>query len=609
MSDASRGERSPRERSGVSGPRERACEGVRRDDVPRRSLSGALMRPPITLLALAVVSTTVLTLERAETHAAPQGASASAAQGTRASKPDEASIIAMHADPDVLFKTAGNCMPCHNSLTSPAGEDVSIGLNWRASMMANSARDPYWQAGVRRETIDHPSAAADIEDECSICHMPMARTSAHANGRKGRVFAHLPIGQHDEPEDLLSHDGVSCTLCHQISSEKLGTPDSFVGGFVVAGRQPSPRPIFGPFEVDRGLRTVMRSSAEFQPTQGAHIRQSELCATCHTLITKALNPQGQTIGELPEQVMYQEWQHSAFPAEQRSCQSCHMPVVDQPMPISSVLGEPREGFARHIFVGGNFFMLRLLNRYRLDLGVEALPLELDASAIRTLRNLQAQTATVSVDRAAMASGRLDVDVAVQDLTGHKFPTGYPARRAWLHVTVRDRNGRSVFESGAITPSGLIQGNDADADPGRFEPHYTEIRQADQVQIYESVMSDPAGLPTTGLLTAVRYLKDNRLLPRGFDKATADSLTQVVGGALQDADFAAGGDRVRYSVDVGSSQGPFQIDVELRFQPIAFRWAQNLKPYDAPETRRFVGYYESMSSSASDVIAQARATSR
>jgi hypothetical protein len=167
----------------------------------------------------------------------------------------------------------------------------------------------------------------------------------------------------------------------------------------------------------------------------------------------------------------------------------------------------------------------------------------------------------------------------------------------------------VFESGAITPAGLIQGNDNDADATKFEPHYREIRQPDQVQIYESIMSDPAGLPTTGLLTAVKYLKDNRLLPRGFDKTTPDAWTQVVGGALQDTDFSGGGDRVRYSVDVGASQGPFQVDAELRFQPIGFRWAQNLKPYDAMETRRFVSFYDSMSSGVSEVIAQAKAVSR
>ena len=53
------------------------------------------------------------------------------------------------------FQTSDNCMACHNSLTAPSGEDVSIGSAWRASMMANSSRDPYWQASVRRETLDH----------------------------------------------------------------------------------------------------------------------------------------------------------------------------------------------------------------------------------------------------------------------------------------------------------------------------------------------------------------------------------------------------------------------------------------------------------------------
>ena len=50
--------------------------------------------------------------------------------------------------------------------------------------MANSARDPYWQAAVRRETVDHPAAASAIQNECSACHMPMARFQAHVAGRR-----------------------------------------------------------------------------------------------------------------------------------------------------------------------------------------------------------------------------------------------------------------------------------------------------------------------------------------------------------------------------------------------------------------------------------------
>ena len=59
------------------------------------------------------------------------------------------------------------------------------------------------------------------------------------------------------------------------------------------------------------------------------------------------------IGELPEQVPYQEWLHSEF-KETRSCQSCHMPAVKEKVPITSVFGRPRR-CARHTFVGGNFF--------------------------------------------------------------------------------------------------------------------------------------------------------------------------------------------------------------------------------------------------------------
>jgi hypothetical protein len=554
---------------------------------------------------LAPVATVAIALGLADAHV---GARRQAGQAAPPAGQNVAAATA-RAHTGELFQTSDNCMACHNSLTTPSGEDVSIGSSWRASIMANSSRDPYWQASVRRETLDHPTSAADIQDECSICHMPMARATANANGRKGDVFAHLPVGRGDNPQDRLAHDGVSCTMCHQISDEKLGTPASFTGGFVVNVAQPAPRFVFGPFQIEKGQTTIMQSSSEFQPREAPHIRQSELCATCHTLYTKALNAQGQVIGQLPEQVMYLEWRHSAFQTEQKSCQSCHMPVVQEDTPISSVLGQPRQGFARHVFVGGNVFMLRLLNRYRAELGVTALPEELDGSARRTLQNLQSATATVSVERAEASDGRLEIDVAVQNLTGHKLPTAYPARRAWLHLTVRDRNDRQVFESGAIAASGLIQGNDNDGDGTTFEPHYAEIRQPGQVQIYESIMGDANRVPTTGLLTGLRYLKDNRLLPRGFDKASAESDIRVVGAAAQDGNFAGGGDHVRYSVDVVGSDGPFQVDVEFRFQPIAFRWAQNLKPYDALEPRRFVSYYDSMSSTSSEILAHTAATSR
>ena len=56
-------------------------------------------------------------------------------------------------------------------------------------------------------------------------------------------------------------------------------------------------------------------------------------------------------------------------------------------------------------------------------------------------------------------------------------------------------------------------------------------------------------------------------------------------------------------------GPFQVDVELRYQPIAYRWAQNLRAYDATETRRFVNWYDEMASGSSQVLASAMASMR
>jgi hypothetical protein len=121
------------------------------------------------------------------------------------------------------------------------------------------------------------------------------------------------------------------------------------------------------------------------------------------------------------------------------------------------------------------------------------------------------------------------------------------------------------------------------------------------------MKDQHGKVTTGLLAAIGYLKDNRLLPTGFDKRTADKDIAVIGDAVGDPKFSAGEDVVNYSVPVSDTGGPFHITVELLYQPIGFRWAHNLEGYKANEPQRFVGYYDSMSSAATATLARTEAT--
>ena len=505
------------------------------------------------------------------------------------------------------FQTSDRCVACHNGLTTKSGEDISIGLDWRPSMMANSSRDPYWQASVRRESVDHPEAMPAIEDECSVCHMPITHLQAKGEGRKTEIFAHLPFNP-DNKDNVAAEDGVSCSVCHQIAKEKLGTPETFNGAFKVDDPEKGDqRSEYGPFVIDAGHERVMQcSTGGFVPTEAAHIRDSALCGTCHTLYTQALGPGGKEIGNFPEQMPYLEWLHSDYPAKS-SCQSCHMPEVHEDVPVTSIMGQPREGMHRHEFVAANFFMQHMLNEYRGDLSVAALPHELTNAATRTVTFLQTQSARVSIRNLESSSSRLTMEVLVENLSGHKLPTAYPSRRAWLHVTVRDASGRTVFESGGLNPDASIKGNDNDADPLRFEPHYLEITSPEEVEIYESIPKDSAGHVTTGLLSAVGYLKDNRILPSGFSKQTADKDIAVIGEAANDPNFTDEGSLVRYSVSTGDAPGPFHLEAELWYQPIGFRWAHNLAPYPEAEPQRFVSYYDSMSSSTAVLLARAEAS--
>ena len=123
-----------------------------------------------------------------------------------------------------------------------------------------------------------------------------------------------------------------------------------------------------------------------------------------------------------------------------------------------------------------------------------------------------------------------------------------------------------------------------------------------MQIYETVMADRDGRATTSLLHAIRYLKDNRLLPRGFSKGSAAPDIAVHGAAQSDASFTGGEDTVSYALPSSA----VSIHVELRYQPIAFRWAQNLRAFDALEPQRFLRAFTDMAQDSSAVVSQATA---
>jgi len=273
------------------------------------------------------------------------------------------------------FAGSGNCDSCHNEgMVDEANNPVGLVNDWRGTMMANSARDPLWQARVSVEISRTVSLRNEIEDTCAICHMPMARTQAVANGTTVAIFDDGFLSPANGLH-LAAMDGVSCTLCHQITNGNFSAPGD--GNFVIDTSTTTPdRAVYGPFD---NLQTMpMRNQVGFTPTYSPHVTRAALCGTCHNLTTHAVRADGTLTGDVfPEQRTYDEWEASRFGdgqgGDDLSCQACHMPTAVGGVRLATTPNNlaPRQPFHRHTFTGANVFMLRLL-RDNLDaLGVPA----------------------------------------------------------------------------------------------------------------------------------------------------------------------------------------------------------------------------------------------
>jgi hypothetical protein len=486
-----------------------------------------------------------------------------------------------------LFYPAETCGFCHSSgsgaLVDEAGKDVSIWHDWSASMMANALRDPLFQAKIASEVERSPNLKSVIEDKCTRCHAPMARTQYYHDGGE-----HFGLDQtHDS---TLAHDGVSCALCHQIQPDHLGNQASFSGHFIIEPK----REIYGPYE--EVFTMPMQHHLDFTPMLGQQISRSSLCGSCHVLFTPIVDLGGKTHGQFPEQTVYLEWLNSRYASEEsrQDCQDCHLRKVDGPVKITRRppwFDIAREPFKQHTFNGGNRLVLGMLKGMAGELEETVLEQEL-AEAIRRTETMLRDAASLEILRVGRDQA-LDFHVAVENRSGHKLPTGYPSRRVWLRVAVKDADGKTVFESGAWDSAGEIVGLDHP-----FEPHHEMIQESAQVQVYESVMGDLDGHTTHTLLRAAEYLKDNRLPPVGFRRdGPWAKYTDVFGNAKDDQDFnqraeieGTGQDIVHYRIPVQGARYPLRVEAELLYQTASPRFVKDLLRSETAEAKAFDARY-------------------
>jgi hypothetical protein len=314
---------------------------------------------------------------------------------------------------------------------------------------------------------------ADV-DSCSSCHPDAAAqwsSSAHSFASFGNPIYRVNVelmrhdlgntnsqhcgGCHDMPlmidgmmtsgapipsEDLRSHSGVTCRLCHGIKSTTKDGNGSYVW---------SREPIDGPSLNDPA--SIARHKAQVSVTaQG-----TELCVGCHRGFMSADMGMPVHLSGLDESGM---WRNSAFTGngmarvdtvDKKSCIDCHM---EREPATTDELGAKHGTFASHRFLGGHTWMASMrgdaehLQRLRAKLEGAA---SIDIASARTEQPTGA-TWHLPADAAPVTPGaRMSLDVVVRNLlVGHRFPGGVlDIQDTWIEVEVADKQGKRLASSG------------------------------------------------------------------------------------------------------------------------------------------------------------------
>ena len=500
-------------------------------------------------------------------------------------------LLEMHTrnlDTTAIFLPASRCKGCHghdplgNANVTLDGIDINLFDDWETSMMGLAGVDPLWKAKVRHEVMTNPGHATELQNLCTSCHAPMGHFAAFYKGAD-----HYSL--EDLENDSLGLSGVGCLGCHSIGQDGLG--NRFTGDIPYDTN----RVAYGPFT--NPMVGPMQLYINIKPTYSDHVSQGRFCSPCHTLISNSVDLEGNPTGNsFVEQATFHEWLNSSYPAQGTTCQTCHMPEIEDPVKIANgyTALQGRSPFNLHTFAGANSFMVDLIKRNKTALGVNANDANFDSTLAAITRNLRYNTLNAELSFPEFSNDSLSFELMLTNKSGHKFPSGYPSRRAFVEFKVTTETGETLFTSGSFGSDGEIINYG-----GVVEPHHDVIRSENQVQIYEMNMGDVNGNFTTVLERGNMYLKDNRLPPLGFTNQHASYDTmRVVGDAENDVDFnrngstqGTGKDIVHYKIGLNGYTGPLNVTAKVYYQTVPPEWLSEMRLLDAPEISNFLTMFD------------------
>lgn len=263
-----------------------------------------------------------------------------------------------------------------------------------------------WKDSMHAKSVDDPVFMADFI---------MVQLRQGKELKPYCLSCHAPTTVATGDFDLrsgFSKEGVTCDFCHTVSG--LGLPGQ--GDYYKV----DPGPVkYGPFK-------DAESPAHDTEFSDNHAK-SEFCAGCHQLVNK---------NGVAVMSTFTEWKESQYAKEGIQCQNCHMPIVYDMKVVDPSIKESSHFVTAHEFRGGH-------------------------SLINLTHAADIETDVQTSGRVATVTTRI-----TNSESGHKLPTGTPARSVILNTRILDGGGNlladinKVYRKVLVDEDGTIIENNA-----------------------------------------------------------------------------------------------------------------------------------------------------